>query len=115
MSIRELIPRIRATLASGRDDELVDDTLDEDGPRPYSLAPLRGTPFILDATLKTLGVDYGEQLILCKLPPGLAAPPVVEDIADASAIHSAIQADLHVTRREQCGSPQDCSPIAKRG
>ncbi|MBS4730620.1 type VII secretion integral membrane protein EccD [Mycobacterium sp. SM1] len=92
LPIRELIPRIRATLASGRDDaELVDDTLGEDGPRPYSLAPLGGTPFSRDATLETLGVDDGEQLILCKLPPGPAAPPVVEDIADASAIHSASQ------------------------
>ncbi|ORX21130.1 type VII secretion integral membrane protein EccD [Mycobacterium xenopi] len=92
LSIRELIPRIRATLASGRDDdELTADTLDDDGPRPYSLAPLGGTPFSLDATLETLGVDDGEQLMLCKLPPGPAAPPVVEDIADASAIHSASQ------------------------
>lgn len=92
LAIRELIPRIRATLASGRDDdELQRDEADEDGPRPYSLAPLGGTPFSLDATLDTLAIDDGEQLLLCKLPPGPAAPPVVEDIADASAIHSANQ------------------------
>ena len=92
LQIRELIPRIRATLASGRDDdELIDESPDGDGLRPYSLAPLGGTPFSLDATLETLAIDDGEQLILCKLPPGPAAPPVVEDIADASAIHSANQ------------------------
>jgi type VII secretion integral membrane protein EccD len=92
LAIRELIPRIRATLASGRDDdELVAEEASEDGPRPYSLAPLGGTPFSLDATLETLAIDDGEQLMLCKLPPGPAAPPVVEDIADASAIHSASQ------------------------
>jgi type VII secretion integral membrane protein EccD len=92
LAIRELIPRIRATLASGcDDDELVPDNSSEDGLRPYSLAPLGGTPFSLDATLETLAIGDGEQLMLCKLPPGPAAPPVVEDIADASAIHSASQ------------------------
>lgn len=91
LAIRELIPRIRATLASGRDDDEIKTEDVSDGPRPYSLAPLGGTPFSLDATLETLAVDDGEQLILCKLPPGPAAPPVVEDIADASAIHSARQ------------------------
>lgn len=90
LAIRELIPRIRATLTSGRDDgDLApQDVADVDSPRPYSLAPLGGTPFSLDATLETLNIDDGEQLILCKLPPGPAAPPVVEDIADAAAIHS---------------------------
>ncbi|PJE02613.1 MAG: type VII secretion integral membrane protein EccD [Mycobacterium sp.] len=90
LAIRELIPRIRATLASKRDD---DDIVADAGDtmRPYSLAPLGGTPFSLDATLGTLAIDDGEQLLLCRLPPGPAAPPVVEDIADASAIHSASQ------------------------
>ena len=91
LAIRELIPRIRATLASGRDDDPITPPSAADGTRPYSLAPLGGTPFSLDATLETLSIDDGEQLILCKLPPGPAAPPVVEDIADASAIHSARQ------------------------
>ena len=92
LAIRELIPRIRATLASGcDDDELSPEDASEDGLTPYSLAPLGGTPFSLDATLETLAIDDGEQLVLCKLPPGPAAPPVVEDIADASAIHSARQ------------------------
>jgi type VII secretion integral membrane protein EccD len=91
LAIRELIPRIRATLASGRDDDALAPDDVTSGPRPYSLAPLGGTPFSLDATLETLAIDDGEQLILCKLPPGPAAPPVVEDIADASAIHSARQ------------------------
>jgi len=91
LAIRELIPRIRATLASGRDDDELPTTngADVDELRPYSLAPLGGTPFSLDATLETLAIDDGEQLVLCKLPPGPAAPPVVEDIADAARIHSA--------------------------
>ena len=91
LAIRELIPRIRATLASGRDDDELPPEDVSDGLRPYSLAPLGGTPFSLDATLETLNINDGEQLILRKLPPGPAAPPVVEDIADASAIHSARQ------------------------
>lgn len=92
LQIRELIPRIRDTLASGRDDDEIEtDNSNGNGLRPYSLAPLGGTPFSLDATLETLAIADGEQLILCKLPPGPAAPPVVEDIADASAIHSANQ------------------------
>src|SRR6185436_11130369 len=91
LAIRELIPRIRATLASGRDDDELPSQEASDGLRPYSLAPLGGTPFSLDATLETLNINDGEQLILRKLPPGPAAPPVVEDIADASAIHSARQ------------------------
>jgi type VII secretion integral membrane protein EccD len=91
LAIRELIPRIRATLASGRDDDALPPEEPSDGLRPYSLKPLGGTPFSLDATLETLNIDDGEQLILCRLPPGPAAPPVVEDIADASAIHSARQ------------------------
>ena len=89
LAIRELIPRIRATLASGSDDDELDaDTVEDGELRPYSLAPLGGTPFSLDATLETLAIDDGEQLMLCKLPPGPTAPPVVENIADASAIHS---------------------------
>jgi hypothetical protein len=91
LAIRELIPRIRATLASGRDDDELPPEDASDGLRPYSLAPLGGTPFSLDATLETLNINDGEQLILRKLPPVPAAPPVVEDIADASAIHSARQ------------------------
>lgn len=91
LTIRELIPRIRTTLSTGRDDdELQSETVDEQL-QPYSLAPLGGTPFSLDATLETLAVSDGEQLLLCKLPPGPTAPPVVEDIADAAAIHSASQ------------------------
>lgn len=91
IAIRELIPRIRLTLATGRDD--AEGAEDKDAQaaavRPYSLAPLGGTPLSLDATLDTVGVADGEQLMLCALPPGPAAPPVIEDLADAAAIHSA--------------------------
>jgi type VII secretion integral membrane protein EccD len=92
LAIRELIPRIRATLVTGRDDGDIPAYLEGTMIRPYSLKPLGGAPFSLDATLETLGVDDGEQLMLCMLPSGPAAPPVVEDIADAAAIHSAQQA-----------------------
>ncbi len=92
LPIRELIPRIRKTLASGRDDDELPpqtDTVVE--LRPYSLAAPGATPFSLDATLETLAIDDGELLLLRQLPPGPTAPPVVEDIADAAAIHSASQ------------------------
>lgn len=93
LPIRELIPRIRDILRSGRDDTDLPDEAEGGGtdPRPYSLAVVGGTPFSLDATFETLAVDDGEALLLCQLPPGPAAPPVVEDIADAAAIHSASQ------------------------
>lgn len=94
LAIRELIPRIRAILATGRDDDAISPEITADTIRPYSLAPLGGSPFSLDATLETLGVDDGEALMLCMLPPGPAAPPVVEDIADAAAIHSAQQSKV---------------------
>lgn len=98
ITIRELIPRIRTILAGGRDDD--DIAAEFAAPtrkdraaalQPWSLSPLAGTPFSLDATLESLGVSDGQQLMLCKLPPGPPAPPVVENIADAAAIHSAQQ------------------------
>lgn len=92
LPIRELIPRIRKTLDSGRDDDdMPPDTHNGAELRPYSLAPPGSTPFSLDATLETLAIDDGELLLLRQLPPGPTAPPVVEDIADAAAIHSASQ------------------------
>lgn len=93
LPIRELIPRIRATLNTGRDDDELPpaDTNGAGELRPYSLAAPGATPFSLDATLETLNIDDGELLLLRQLPPGPTAPPVVEDIADASAIHSASQ------------------------
>jgi type VII secretion integral membrane protein EccD len=91
LAIRELIPRIRASLITGRDDGEIPADFEGTKIRPYSLKPLGGAPFSLDATLETLGINDGEQLMLCMLPPGPAAPPVVEDIADAAAIHSAQQ------------------------
>ncbi|HLR99567.1 MAG TPA: type VII secretion integral membrane protein EccD [Mycolicibacillus parakoreensis] len=87
--VRELIPAIRHILDGGDDD---DDNVAADGAvSAYSLRPLAGTPFSLDATLDTMAVKDGAELLLCKLPPGPPAPPVVEDIADAAAIHSAQQ------------------------
>lgn len=93
LTIRDLIPRIRATLDSGRDDdELPAPTdSDDDALQPYSLAAPGATPFSLNATLDALSIEDGELLLLRRLPPGPTAPPIVEDIADASAIHSASQ------------------------
>jgi len=91
LPIRELIPRIRTTLASGRDDDELPEHDNVIALRPYSLAPPGSTPFSLDATLDALAVDDGELLLLRQLPPGPTAPPIVENIADAAAIHSASQ------------------------
>lgn len=94
VSIRELIPVVRRVLASGRDDDDLSSEQAAEPVRPYSLRPFAGTPFSLDATLETMAVKDGEQLLLCVLPPGPAAPPVVEDIADAAAIHSSQQTSV---------------------
>lgn len=91
LPIRELIPRIRKTLDSGRDDDDLPENDNVIALRPYSLATPGSTPFSLDATLETLSINDGELLLLRQLPPGPTAPPVVEDIADAAAIHSASQ------------------------
>lgn len=98
LPIRQLIPQIRAELDSGQTDDedaelATTDTEPADGRpiRPYSLGPIVGTPFSPDATLESLGVVEGNSLRLRMLPPGPSAPPVVEDIADAAAIHSAAQ------------------------
>ena len=62
LAIRELIPRIRATLASGRDDDPITPPSAADGTRPYSLAPLGGTPFSLDATLETPSLEIAYEI-----------------------------------------------------
>ncbi len=53
-----------------------------------SLAPIGGAPFSLDASLDTVGVVDGDLLALQVVPPGPAAPGIVEDIADAAVIFS---------------------------
>ncbi len=92
--IRVLIPRIRTILAGGRDDDETPVQFQSDGLRPYTLKLMAGVPFSLDATLETLGIPEGEALMLCQLPPGPPAPPVIEDIADAAAIHAAGQTKI---------------------
>lgn len=90
LQVRDLIPRIRTMLAGGGDDDPV--LADEQTVfRPYSLCRIGGTPFSVEATLGALGVTDGELLALVMLPPGPTAPPVVEDLADAAAIHAAEQ------------------------
>ncbi|SIJ22095.1 type VII secretion integral membrane protein EccD [Mycobacteroides abscessus subsp. abscessus] len=104
--IRDLIPRIRTTLETGSDsppqtdgqDSNAEPLAEEVAPlRPLSLAPIGGVPFSLDVTLGNLGIRDGEELMLCELPPGPTAPPVVEDFADAAAIHSRDQFSVFTT------------------
>ena len=87
--VRTIIPRVRHLLAGGGEDEEVPARFRTEDLRPWTLSPLAGVPFSLDATLDTLGVSEGEPLLLCQLPPGPTAPPVIEDLADAAAIHGA--------------------------
>lgn len=114
LPVRELIRPIRRTLTSGRDDDgpQADKDADEDDValRPYSLAPIGATPFSPDATLATLNVEDGALLLLRRLPPGPAAPPVVENIADAAAIHSAAQFDSF--RHEQLAAASQVCVLA---
>jgi type VII secretion integral membrane protein EccD len=82
--LREILPAVQRLADPGRDEA------DEDAARGrLSLAPIGGAPFSLDATLDTVGVVDGDLLALQPVPPGPAAPGIVEDIADAAVIFSA--------------------------
>jgi type VII secretion integral membrane protein EccD len=94
LPIRDLIPQVR-NIASTGSDELEADSetavTTEDaarGIRPYSLGPVGGTPFSPDAKLDAVGVGDGDLLVLRQVPPGPAAPPVYENMADAAAMIS---------------------------
>ncbi|WP_255799715.1 type VII secretion integral membrane protein EccD [Mycobacteroides abscessus] len=94
LPIRDLIPQVRNIVSTGSDKLEADSeqaVTAEDaarGIRPYSLAQVAGTPFSPDAKLNAVGVDDGDLLVLRQVPPGPAAPPVFENIADASAMLS---------------------------
>jgi type VII secretion integral membrane protein EccD len=82
--LREILPAVQRLADPGLDEA------DEDAARTrLSLAPIGGAPFSLDATLDTVGVVDGDLLALQPVPPGPAAPGIVEDIADAAVIFSA--------------------------
>ncbi|MGE0214455.1 MAG: type VII secretion integral membrane protein EccD [Mycolicibacterium sp.] len=80
LPLREIIPAVQRIVSP----------VDEDGGHAQlvSLAPVGGVPFSLDATLTTVGVTDGDLLALQPVPPGPAAPRLVEDIADAAMIFS---------------------------
>lgn len=94
LPIRDLISQVRSIVSTGSDELEADSekaVTAEDaarGIRPYSLAQVAGTPFSPDATLDAVGVGDGNLLVLRQVPPGPAAPPVFENIADASAMLS---------------------------
>ncbi|MBS4728337.1 type VII secretion integral membrane protein EccD [Mycobacterium sp. SM1] len=82
--LREILPAVQRLAAPVSDDDG-----DAGAPVRLSLAPIGGAPFSLDASLDTVGVVDGDLLALQPLPPGPAAPGIVEDIADAAVIFSA--------------------------
>ena len=81
--LRELLPAVRRMALPPSEDG------DASGLAILSLAPVGGAPFSLDATLDTVGVTDGDLLALQPVPPGPAAPRIVEDIGDAAVIFSA--------------------------
>lgn len=93
MPIRDLIGGIKRILDTGEEEEFTEKSAGEQSDAAqlfpeYSLRPAVGTPFSRDATLDAVGVREGWDLVLCTLPEGPTAPPIVEDIADAAAIHT---------------------------
>ncbi|PIB73553.1 type VII secretion integral membrane protein EccD [Mycobacterium celatum] len=94
LPLREILPAVqRLVVPTGLDGEVdaVDGepAADTATPARLSLAPIGGAPFSLDASLDTVGVVDGDLLALQPVPPGPAAPGIVEDIADAAVIFSA--------------------------
>ncbi|WP_163756780.1 type VII secretion integral membrane protein EccD [Mycobacterium botniense] len=88
LPLREILPAIRRLAAPAASDDAADGGDDAAAPVRLSLAPIGGAPFSLDASLDTVGVVDGDLLTLQPVPPGPAAPGIVEDIADAAVIFS---------------------------
>ncbi|MCV7235418.1 type VII secretion integral membrane protein EccD [Mycobacterium branderi] len=94
LPLREILPAVqRLVVPTGLDGESDaadgEPAVDTATPARLSLAPIGGAPFSLDASLDTVGVVDGDLLALQPVPPGPAAPGIVEDIADAAVIFSA--------------------------
>jgi type VII secretion integral membrane protein EccD len=91
LPLREILPAVQqlAVPAGGDDATQAGDGSDSGAPVRFSLAPIGGAPFSLDASLDTVGVVDGDLLALQPVPAGPAAPGIVEDIADAAVIFSA--------------------------
>ncbi|SRX92530.1 ESX-3 secretion system protein EccD3 [Mycobacterium shimoidei] len=90
LPLREILPAVQRLVVptTGQDAADNGDIADEATPTRLSLAPIGGAPFSLDASLDTVGVVDGDLLALQPVPPGPAAPGIVEDIADAAMIFS---------------------------
>lgn len=90
LPLREILPAVQRLVvpATGQDAAENGDVADDATPARLSLAPIGGAPFSLDASLDTVGVVDGDLLALQPVPPGPAAPGIVEDIADAAMIFS---------------------------
>jgi type VII secretion integral membrane protein EccD len=104
LPLREILPAVeRLVVPAVAEDEV--ESGGDDGsvtPARLSLAPIGGAPFSLDASLDTVGVVDGDLLALQPVPAGLAAPGIVEDIADAAVIFSASRlkpwGSMHIQR-----------------
>jgi type VII secretion integral membrane protein EccD len=95
LPLREILPAVERLVVpavrEGDADQAENGNADDGSVTPVrlSLAPIGGAPFSLDASLDTVGVVDGDLLALQPVPTGLAAPGIVEDIADAAVIFSA--------------------------
>jgi type VII secretion integral membrane protein EccD len=87
LPLREILPAVQRLAAPAASNG--DTGTDSGATSQLSLAPIGGAPFSLDASLDTVGVVDGDLLALQAVPPGPAAPGIVEDIADAAMIFSA--------------------------
>jgi type VII secretion integral membrane protein EccD len=85
LPLREILPAVRRLVVPATQNG---DGGDGGSAAHLSLAPIGGAPFSLDASLDTVGVVDGDLLALQAVPPGPAAPGIVEDIADAAMIFS---------------------------
>jgi ESX secretion system protein EccD len=92
LPLREILPAVERLVVPAVSEDEAENGSADDGPVApvlLSLAPIGGAPFSLDASLDTVGVVDGDLLALQPVPAGLAAPGIVEDIADAAVIFSA--------------------------
>jgi type VII secretion integral membrane protein EccD len=91
LPLREILPAVERLVVPAVSEDEAESAGPDDGsatPARLSLAPIGGAPFSLDASLDTVGVVDGDLLVLQPVPSGLAAPGIVEDIADAAVIFS---------------------------
>ena len=88
LPLREILPALERLVVPAAQNGDDGDSGTGGSASRLSLAPIGGSPFSLDASLDTVGVVDGDLLALQPVPPGPAAPGIVEDIADAAMIFS---------------------------